>query len=543
MPRLQQYVRQLRPRNESYVNYVDKIQNHLIEDSMMTPNELIKYGGQRAKILQKAIEDGTPLETDNGTFPLTWIDNSDKQSFNSAIGTDNIAQSLKSGSRFKKVFKNEKGDQFTIKQLVKTSMFGGKGSTGEPSGADWENIITRHFNELIGKLEHDKNANEAASKFSAYDDMGKILAKNIQKKISNKPITQFGGGKSKKNLSDFWQTWGAGDGTPKTDMYNDDYNISLKKKGGSQLASGAKGETLATFYAALEYLGTDRGATPEINKIMTAIENNFIKLSTKYSKDQLEKISQDKRKSRHLSPSDQKALTDFITTEKFHKDLNNEIKKSLSFEKQPEFLKWYTFEAMSGYKKFLIEKGKASVCLEFDADNGSVSKFIEITEGGKSDGLSGIPSVSSDVIGISKKVKVYAAWKSAGGNPYSAFRLGLTNDFTTEDTADTLRGIVRNEVLNDNIANAVLMEEITQLDEFAIIRRTWDRLKGLGKKAMIWFKNLVSKIMKKVKQTLNKIKQLGAKMFEKLFEFLGIEVSSVRPSIPSDISGFVYGMK
>ena len=49
--------------------------------------------------------------------------------------------------------------------------------------------------------------------------------------------------------------------------------------------------------------------------------------------------------------------------------------------------------------------------------------------------------------------------------------------------------------------------------------------------------------MKKVKQTLNKIKQLGAKMFEKLFEFLGIEVSSVRPSIPSDISGFVYGMK
>ena len=35
--------------------------------------------------------------------------------------------------------------------------------------------------------------------------------------------------------------------------------------------------------------------------------------------------------------------------------------KSLSFEKQPEFLKWYTFEAMSGYKKFKIEKGKARV--------------------------------------------------------------------------------------------------------------------------------------------------------------------------------------
>ena len=64
-------------------------------------------------------------------------------------------------------------------------------------------------------------------------------------------------------------------------------------------------------------------------------------------------------------------------------------------------LKWYTFEAMSGYKKFKIEKGKASVCLEFDANNGSISKFIEVTEGGRSTGLAGIPSVSTDVIGIS----------------------------------------------------------------------------------------------------------------------------------------------
>jgi hypothetical protein len=540
---LQPYLNQLRPRKESYVEHVDRIQNLLIETSMMSSNELIKYGGLRAKILQKAIEDGTPLETDSGTFPLTWIDDSDKESFNSTIGTADISQSLKSGSRFKKIFKNKNGEEFTIKQLVKTAMFGGKGSSGEPSGADWENIITKHFNTLVGKPDHDIEASAAAAKFVNYDDMGKILAKNIKTKIGNKPITQFGGGKSKSNLSDFWQTWGAGDGTPKTDMYNAEYNISLKKKGGSQLASGARGETLATFHAALEYLGTDRGSNPEVNKIMTAIENNFAKLSTKYSKEQLEKISQDKRKSRHLSPSDQKALTDFITTEKFHKDLNKEIMKSLSFEKQPEFLKWYTFEAMSGYKKFKIEKGKASVCLEFDANNGSISKFIEVTEGGRSAGLAGIPSVSSDVIGISKKVKVYVAWKSGSGNPYSALRLGLTNDFTTEDTTDTLRGIIRNEVLNDNIANVVLKEEIEQLDEFKIIRQTFSKLKGMGKNAMIWFKNLVSKIMTKVKQTLNKIKQLGAKMFEKLFEFLGIEPKSVRTSVPSDISGFIYGMK
>ena len=43
-------------------------------------------------------------------------------------------------------------------------------------------------------------------------------------------------------------SFGGTDGTPKTDMYNKDYNISLKKKGGSQLASGGKGETIATFH-------------------------------------------------------------------------------------------------------------------------------------------------------------------------------------------------------------------------------------------------------------------------------------------------------
>ena len=86
-------------------------------------------------------------------------------------------------------------------------------------------------------------------------------------------MVQYGAGKAKSNLSDFWQTPAKGvrggtDGTPKTDMYNSDYNISLKKKGGSQLASGGKGETIATFHAALEYLGKQDGDSPEIDNIV-----------------------------------------------------------------------------------------------------------------------------------------------------------------------------------------------------------------------------------------------------------------------------------
>ena len=59
------------------------------------------------------------------------------------------------------------------------------------------------------------------------------------------------------------------------------YNISLKKKGGSQLASGGRGETIATFSAALELMGSDRESSKDIDKIMTMVENNFAKIKNK----------------------------------------------------------------------------------------------------------------------------------------------------------------------------------------------------------------------------------------------------------------------
>ena len=73
-------------------------------------------------------------------------------------------------------------------------------------------------------------------------------------------------------------------------------------------------------------------------------------------------------------------------------------------------------------------------------------------------------------------------------------------DFYNSNTmTDTLSSIIRKEVLNDKIANAVLKEEIYLLDEFKIIGRTLGKLKKLGKSALKWFRGLISKIMKKSK--------------------------------------------
>ena len=94
--------------------------------------------------------------------------------------------------------------------------------------------------------------------------------------------------------------------------------------------------------------------------------------------------------------------------------------------------------------------------------------------------------------------------------------------------------------------SSVLSEdnEIYNLHEFdpiGAITKTYDKVKSMTGSAINWLKNLVSKIMNAVRSVLNKIKELGAKMFEALFNFIGIEVERVDMSVSSDIKGFIFG--
>ena len=417
----------------------------------------------------------------------------------------------------------------------------GEKSGKAPSGAEWENVITSSYNKLMGDADADKDANEVSDRFPDYHDIGKKIAKDLidDKKLKG-TMTQFGGGKSKANLSDFWIDNGGKDGTPKTDMYSDNYNISLKKKGGSQLASGMTGETIATFNAALSYMGTDRKSQKKINEIMTMVEDNFTKLKTNYTVTAIRKLE---KKKDSLTPADKKVVSDYSETESFHKELNEKVTQNLGFEDNKEFLEFYIYECLSGVTKFndSIKKARASVCVEFDAKTGAVSKFYKITSDGKKEGLSKIPIISPDVESIAKKAKLYAAWKTPKTGPHSSFRVGLTNSYQEIQELPTLRTLIRNEIMNDKIANAVLKEDIYQLDEFAIIRRTVNKLKQIGRSAKMWTTNLISKIAKKVKKTLDTIKKMGSRIFEGLFKFLGIELKSVKQSLPKDVEEFAFG--
>ena len=272
----------------------------------------------------------------------------------------------------------------------------------------------------------------------------------------------------------------------------------------------------------------------DIDKIMTMIEDNFAKIKNKQLTAGLaSKIAAGKVDIGNIPKSDIKT---FETTEKFHKELNKEITDKLSFDKNPNFRKWYTFEAMSGYKKFSNKKSIASICVEFNADTGAITKSIPVTSNGKSS--FGTPSVSSEVESISKKLKIFSAWKTGAGSPSSVLR-------AIPEESDTFRGIILNELRNDKVTNKVmdtLNEEFEQLDEFKIIKNVFNKVKDLTSKAGIWLTNIFNKIMIKVKAALEKIKQMGAKLFENLFKFFNIIVTAVKETFPSDLHGFVYGM-
>jgi len=405
-----------------------------------------------------------------------------------------------------------------------------------PSGAQWENIITYYYN---GAKKSDPNYKEIKDFIKDYGKQGQAIARTFKSKLKGGKMTQFGKGRG--TVSNLYTKRGASNPTPKTDMYTPKYNISLKKAGGSQLASAAKGEALGMFFAALENLGkTD---TKQIEKIANEIDSNFHKLVTRKNKGEIEKYATGEKSKKDLTPSDKKAVKEFIVTEEFHKELNERIKKVLNFEKNPDFMKFFVYEAMSGHAKFSGSIASASVCMEFNADTGAITKFIPCTSNGTNK-FTPIPKISKELETMAKKVKIYSAWKSSKGNPYSSLRISST--LHDKQETPTLKSIIQDEIKKDRIMSSVLSEdnEIYNLHEFdpiGAITKTYDKVKSMTGSAINWLKNLVSKIMNAVRSVLNKIKELGAKMFEALFNFIGIEVERVDMSVSSDIKGFIFG--
>lgn len=465
----------------------------------------------------------------------------------------------KIGSGFKMEF-NPKGTSMTLTKQYEEwdysiNLVAGLGSGVKgPSGAQWESLITHQYNILNNEPDIDKNAAKIANEFyPVYHEPALALAKAFKKELSmTTTMTQFGASTGK--LSELWKKHGGTNATPKTDMYTDNYNISLKKAGGSQYASGTAGETLSTFHAALEYMGADGKSKAKIKFIMKSIKDNFEKIQLDMAKGELADLDAGKAVAGNIkkgskiykgdkawSKQDQDEFKKFKDTEQFHKTLNDRIKKDLSVEKEPEFRKWFLFEAMSGFKKFEGSRSTSSICVTFNPDDGTVSK-INVTADGGSKGLSGdTPTLSKELIKKSGQIKLYSAFKSSGTRPYSVLRAHKeqTGDMLVDCTLDSL---IRDQIMLDEDVKSLglnLTEDVIELDEIALLKSVYSKMKNIGKDAKKWVSGFFKKLMAQVNKVLSSIEKLGERMFEGLFQFLGIEITDVSANIPSELSDFV----
>ena len=114
-------------------------------------------------------------------------------------------------------------------------------------------------------------------------------------------------------------------------------------------------------------------------------------------------------------------------------------------------------------------------------------------------------------------------------------------DNESVDVNCTIDSIIREQILLDEDVKSLglnLTEDIVQLDEFALIKSLWKKMKDVGKNASKWINGLFKKVFAQVKKVLAAIAKLGEKMFQFLFRFLGIEPDKVTVSAPSDIEYF-----
>ena len=105
----------------------------------------------------------------------------------------------------------------------------------------------------------------------------------------------------------------------------------------------------------------------------------------------------------------------------------------------------------------------------------------------------------------------------------------------------TLADIIRKEIMLDEDVKSLglnLTEEVVALDEFALIKSIASKLKQVGRDSVKWVNGFFKKVAQQVKKVLSGIMKLGERMFEGLFEFLGIEVSATA-SVSSELADFV----
>ena len=179
----------------------------------------------------------------------------------------------------------------TITKFLKGPFSGFGSSSGKKRAEDMEVALCGAHNMIYMGFSKNEAIKQTLidSKDSALSDAEKAWMSTAEKCIKNlkgvplpKQIMKHSG-KLKGNFTDFWMTQYELSGksptektrTSKSDMICGDMGISLKDADGSQLLSGNKGETLATWQAAYDTISEQGGLDGQLKEVLTEFKNTI----------------------------------------------------------------------------------------------------------------------------------------------------------------------------------------------------------------------------------------------------------------------------
>ena len=430
-----------------------------------------------------------------------------------------------------------------------------------PTGGEWESMISIGYN-MYRLNEIDKNDNvlgpneKTAQKDDAYGIPFKeyqSLKKDFWSKwgtpaikvgkafydlpeLNGEKMTQ--NGKGTGTLTVPWKGWHTGgkkNTTPKTDMYvgigKQGQRISLKKSPGGQVMSGALGESIATFQAALSWMGDKDNA--EVGKMIEDMKAGYKKVQMEGS---ITDLKAGKGFAVNMNPRKKKALLDQLAAQDV---VHGELSKKMNtlFNKNSDLKRWFVYEAATGGKKFGPKDiSTADFVIEFDPTKegkGAIKKNKDLRN----------PKSSTDLTDLVNETEFYCSFKTGKKDPYTSTR---TKTINQEEYIPTLRHLIIDHIESNESTRMFLPENYEQLDEFALLNRAIQgmkrgasRLKTGVKDVWMGFmdraKKFLADLFKKVDAVLDKIKKLAGRALHALIEFFGFEVDSVKSSGPAII--------
>lgn len=378
------------------------------------------------------------------------------------------------------------------------------------SATDMEAVIVVAFNGGWDKAKDTYGLKQSI--YESGEPIAQKIADDIRKttKASPNSLIHFGSGSGQLNPK-----WLGSNGTPKTDLYSTDgINISLKQKGGSQVMSGYKEETISTFYAAMDSMGDE--APKEIDKLVKELDPVLKKITVPGNINTI--INSIKGKSMPKGIKAQVGSSNRMLDIKFNKkeyaekqaeivdwkaamkELNPTFKKF--FEDNVEFRRYFVYEAATGDFKFAPDKyANSNWMVEFDPTSGTNNNIVQLSLGNNK------PAPFIDK--LAKKVSVRISPKTPTGSKVSSSGTASTSGSfrltVAENTFDTFETMMLRE--QAKFTESLLTEDV--LTEA-----------GLFSKLKTWLSKLYYKVIKKVKQ----IAKLG---YEALMSFFQFEVGKV----------------